>query len=70
MRTKKRIKSPCNGICDIEPRSGICTSCKRTLNEIALWSSYPELVRERIMQDLKDRQLPGERHRDRLRELV
>lgn len=55
MRPRKRIKTPCTGICDIDPRSGLCTSCRRTLNEIALWSSYPEATRDRIIHELQKR---------------
>lgn len=56
MKTLKiPIKSPCNGICDIEPRSGVCRSCRRTLDEIALWSIYSPSDRDRILGELPGR---------------
>jgi len=35
------IASPCNGICMIDERSGYCTGCLRSLQEIAAW---PDLL--------------------------
>jgi uncharacterized protein len=29
--------SPCNNICSIDPRDGLCSGCLRTLEEIAAW---------------------------------
>ncbi len=29
--------SPCNSVCRIDPASGFCLGCKRTLEEIADW---------------------------------
>ncbi|MEZ5744740.1 MAG: DUF1289 domain-containing protein [Sphingomonadaceae bacterium] len=29
--------SPCIGTCRIEPGTGLCAGCKRTLSEIADW---------------------------------
>jgi predicted Fe-S protein YdhL (DUF1289 family) len=36
--------SPCDGTCRIEPASGLCAGCSRTLAEIAGWAtmSHPE----------------------------
>jgi predicted Fe-S protein YdhL (DUF1289 family) len=31
------VPSPCIGVCFIEPDSGLCRGCQRTLNEIANW---------------------------------
>jgi uncharacterized protein len=32
-----RIASPCISVCTIDPVSGLCTGCYRTLDEIAGW---------------------------------
>jgi len=29
--------SPCNGVCRIDPPTGLCAGCSRTLAEIAAW---------------------------------
>ena len=49
------IASPCNKICTIDPRSGLCRGCGRTLDEIARWMSLGESERERIMTELPQR---------------
>lgn len=32
------VPSPCVSVCVIDERSGLCTGCQRTLDEIAMWS--------------------------------
>lgn len=40
---RRRIESPCVGVCVIDESSGLCEGCLRTLDEVALWgSSSPE----------------------------
>jgi predicted Fe-S protein YdhL (DUF1289 family) len=31
------VPSPCVDVCQIEPVSGLCRGCRRTLDEIAVW---------------------------------
>ena len=33
-----QVPSPCNSICTIDPLTGHCAGCFRTLDEIAMWS--------------------------------
>jgi predicted Fe-S protein YdhL (DUF1289 family) len=49
------IESPCIKVCVIEPASGICTGCLRSLDEIAAWSGLSDDARRRIMADLPRR---------------
>ena len=49
------IASPCNKVCTIDPRSGLCHGCGRTLGEIAQWGSLSESERQRIMAELPQR---------------
>jgi predicted Fe-S protein YdhL (DUF1289 family) len=49
------IASPCTKVCTIDPRSGLCRGCGRTLDEIARWMSLGESERERIMTELPHR---------------
>src|SRR5256885_16039697 len=51
-RPTMAIASPCNKICTIDPRSGLCRGCGRTLDEIARWMSLGESERCRIMAEL------------------
>jgi uncharacterized protein len=47
--------SPCTKVCTIDPRSGLCLGCGRTLGEIAQWTSLDEGERGRIMAELPRR---------------
>jgi hypothetical protein len=49
------ISSPCIKVCVINPMSGICAGCGRTLDEIARWGSMSEDQRLGIMRGLPDR---------------
>jgi predicted Fe-S protein YdhL (DUF1289 family) len=49
------IASPCNKVCTIDPRSGLCHGCGRTLAEIAQWGSMSDSERQRIMAELPGR---------------
>lgn len=48
-------ESPCIKICVIDPGSGLCTGCLRSLEEIAAWSRLPDEARRRIMAELPAR---------------
>ena len=47
--------SPCIKVCVIDPASGLCTGCLRTLDEIAAWATLPPEDRQRIMAALPAR---------------
>jgi predicted Fe-S protein YdhL (DUF1289 family) len=49
------IASPCTKVCTIDPRSGLCHGCGRTLSEIAQWTSLGDTERGRIMAELPRR---------------
>jgi len=49
------IASPCTKVCTIDPRSGLCHGCGRTLDEIARWASLDDAERSRIMAELPQR---------------
>lgn len=51
--------SPCIKVCVIDPPSGYCLGCKRSLREIASWGSMPDTMRERIMAELTGRTIAG-----------
>ena len=48
------LSSPCTKVCAIDPRSGLCLGCGRTLAEIAQWASLGEPERLRIMAQLPE----------------
>jgi predicted Fe-S protein YdhL (DUF1289 family) len=53
------VSSPCVKVCRIDPASGLCIGCRRTLTEIAQWPTLPEDERARIMRALPQRSLPA-----------
>jgi hypothetical protein len=51
-----RIASPCINVCAIDAATGLCSGCRRTLDEIARWASLGDGERSRIMAELPTRQ--------------
>jgi hypothetical protein len=49
------IESPCEKICIVDPASGLCRGCGRSLSEIERWIAYSDGERGRIMAELPDR---------------
>jgi predicted Fe-S protein YdhL (DUF1289 family) len=47
------MKSPCNKVCQMDPQSGLCIGCARTLDEIARWAGMTDAERERVMAELQ-----------------
>ena len=47
--------SPCTGVCHIEEHAGWCSGCRRTLDEIAAWSSAPPAVKREVLARLAER---------------
>lgn len=49
------VSTPCIKLCIIDPPSGLCQGCGRTIGEIQAWSSLAEPRRLAIMQGLPER---------------
>ena len=49
------IESPCTNICTLEPRTGFCLGCGRTIDEIAHWTTMSAAERARVMGELPAR---------------
>lgn len=49
------IESPCNLICTVDPGSGLCLGCGRSLAEIAGWIGFGTDERARIVAELPRR---------------
>jgi predicted Fe-S protein YdhL (DUF1289 family) len=48
----KPIASPCIRICAVNPKTGFCDGCFRSLPEIAKWSRFSDEERDTITADL------------------
>src|SRR5262249_225899 len=49
------IETPCEKICIVEPQSGLCRGCGRSLAEIERWAAYSDAERPRMMAELAGR---------------
>jgi predicted Fe-S protein YdhL (DUF1289 family) len=49
------VETPCIAVCMIDPRTGLCFGCGRTLPEIARWHRIDNAERRAIMETLPAR---------------
>lgn len=47
--------SPCISICLMDPQSGLCQGCLRTIDEIAHWSSMGEPQKRQVLAEVAQR---------------
>jgi len=60
------VPSPCVSICKIDPASGLCVGCLRTIDEIAAWSVLDDDARRAVWaRILSRREEAATRERDR-----
>ncbi len=50
------VPSPCNGLCRINRRTGLCEGCFRTTEEIGAWTGMPDERRYQLLQTIERRQ--------------
>lgn len=55
MTTLPTIPSPCTAVCQLDPKSGLCIGCLRTVEEIGAWSMASDAERLEMLGRLKDR---------------
>jgi predicted Fe-S protein YdhL (DUF1289 family) len=54
------VQSPCIRVCWVDPRTGLCAGCLRTLDEIARWGGMSPGERRSLLAELPGRsQRPG-----------
>jgi uncharacterized protein len=51
--------SPCVGTCTLDPGSGYCLGCKRTIEEIAQWPRLDAVAKRRVIAALAERRVAG-----------
>ncbi|HEX6708271.1 MAG TPA: DUF1289 domain-containing protein [Albitalea sp.] len=49
------VPSPCNSVCRMNPSTGLCEGCFRTLDEIAAWSRLDDDEKRAVWQRLAQR---------------
>jgi uncharacterized protein len=52
---RRRVESPCIGVCVIDEASGLCEGCLRTLDEIAIWGSSSAAQRREVLARIDGR---------------
>jgi uncharacterized protein len=46
------VPSPCTSVCRIDERSGWCSGCLRTIDEIAAWAALDDTGKRRVWSEL------------------
>ncbi len=59
MTRQLQISSPCVGVCEMDPESGLCRGCLRNGAEIAVWRDAQDAERQEILQRIKSRRIAG-----------
>ena len=49
------VASPCTNVCQIDPRSGWCLGCARTIEEIAAWTTLTEADQRTVLARVAQR---------------
>ncbi|MEW6099315.1 MAG: DUF1289 domain-containing protein [Pseudomonadota bacterium] len=49
------VRSPCVGVCRMDPATGWCEGCLRTIDEIASWSSLSDEDKRAVWVRLRER---------------
>jgi len=49
------MQTPCINVCSMDPATGFCMGCGRTIEEIGGWMSYSDAERARLISVLPAR---------------
>ena len=49
------IESPCVQVCELDPISGLCRGCQRTIDEIAAWGALDDAQKCAVLARLPER---------------
>jgi predicted Fe-S protein YdhL (DUF1289 family) len=50
------VPTPCISVCIMNPQTGLCDGCLRTIDEIAQWGSATEEAKRKVWIEIKRRQ--------------
>jgi predicted Fe-S protein YdhL (DUF1289 family) len=57
------VASPCINVCRLDPATGWCEGCARSIDEIAAWGRLDDAARRAVLQRLPSRRGAGLPHR-------
>jgi predicted Fe-S protein YdhL (DUF1289 family) len=49
------VPSPCINVCQLDPATGFCLGCRRTIEEIAAWSRLDDRAKREVWAQLAQR---------------
>ena len=52
-----KVDSPCIGICQLDPDSGLCVGCFRTRDEVAVWGAASDGLKRDILAKTRERRV-------------
>ncbi len=56
MTDRVELVSPCTGVCTMDPETGFCLGCWRTIDEISTWPDVGDDGKIEILERLRARQ--------------
>ena len=56
----EHVPSPCTNVCQMDPDTGYCRGCLRTIDEIAGWLEYSSEEKLAVLERLDERRRPSE----------
>ena len=51
------VESPCKNVCELDPNTGLCLGCKRTVEEIQNWNLKDNKEKMMITKKAQNRDL-------------
>ena len=57
------VASPCNNVCKMDATTGWCEGCRRTIDEIASWSTLSDAEKRAVWEALAARDLELAAHK-------
>lgn len=49
------VPSPCVNVCQMNPATGLCEGCRRTIDEIVAWGSLDDAAKRAVWVQLRER---------------
>ena len=59
MTMPENVPSPCISVCRMNPQSGLCEGCLRSIEEIAQWGNAGDELKRAILKRIEQRHETG-----------
>ncbi|MEO8003930.1 MAG: DUF1289 domain-containing protein [Betaproteobacteria bacterium] len=57
--TLKEVPSPCVNVCQMDPHTGLCRGCTRTIEEIGGWMDFSATEKLAVLEKIEARRRTG-----------